>query len=1821
MNKKHHYPFTSHLQILLILALLFGLGVSGWPFTHGQAAATITVTSNLDSLKNDGVCTLREAIIAANKDQPSGNKGTECSAGNGADLIVLPAGVYTLTRTDNGKEDSSSTGDLDIRGDLVIQGDGSEKTIINANDFTDRIFHVLSGVVTLQGISIQGGNVQQDGGGIYNLSNLSLIDVDVSNNNAGEYGGGIFNSESGTLNVSSSSIKNNNSALAGGGIYNQGFISSLSGSTIAENTGSDGAGGIQLAAPGNAIIKGNTITSNSGDGVRVASGTENDIQENSIYDNAQLGINLGEDGITPNDTGDNDTGPNNFQNFPVLIRVTSSGDNLDIDGRLNSTPNTTFTIDFYSNQSCDPSGYGEGQAYLGAVSDSTDSSGNLVFKASFPKSNLAGEYITATATDPGGNTSEFSACATVTNGNDSWVTAYQLPLSGDPLSYELNDTIDSQGQSRWYKFNIQPGSKLVVTLTNLPANYDLTLYKNIAAAFESLTSPQDLVRLGAEFAPDAFSPDAFSPDAFSPDAFSPDAFSPDAFSPDTFSPDAFSPDAFSPDAFSPDAFSPDAFSPDAFSPDAFSPDAFSPDAFSPDAFSPDAFSPDAFSGAQMRSLIAVSAFEGTTSEGILVNTWNNTGDFYVRVRGRNGAFSLGNSFHLSVSMFPGECGSVSPDLPDTSLGATAGDFKTIILTDMDRMAGTPEEKAAMQEKLIAFAGRPEVSGVIVDVGGDARVTAANDQAGSYLECPYAKNLVALAIKNIIDSYWSMNPLEYVVIVGNDDVIPFFRSADHALLANEQNYVPPVKDSTASQASLKLGYVLSQDRYGSRMDISLKEDEFPIPSMAVGRLVEKPTDIITMLDAYLSTTDGVIQPTSSLVTGYDFLADAAYQIRGELSAGTGTTPDTLITDRDIPPTGSSDPTVPPPWTADDLRAQLLDKSHDLVFLAGHFSANSALAADFSTRILSTELATAQADFTNAIIFSAGCHSGYNIVDADGIPYVTLEPDWAQAFAQKGATLIAGTGYQYGDTDFLKYSESLYLAFSQQLRTGSGPVPVGKALVAAKQNYLASTPYLRGIDEKALLEATLFGFPMLSVDMPGTHLPPPLDTSSISPNPFETKPGSVLGLEYYNLHVDSSLSQHTVQLTDPANGDTSDATYFSGSDGILTNPGEPVLPLEIRNVSADGTVLRGIGFRSGSFLDLSGILPLSGAPATEIRGVHTPFLSNVFYPIQPWSANYFNALTVNSGGTTQLVLTPGQYQSETPISTTGTFRKYSAMDFRLFYSNNTEDFADGSVPALSAPPSISTVSAVPTNGAVTFQIKVVGNPAAGIQQVWVTYTAVNGPFAGQWLSMDLLQNPVDSTLWEGLLSLPNTQPEDLRFMVQAVNGVGLVSLSTNLGKYYIPGSNQAGDQPTTLSLISPPSSGAYSTSTTLTAQLTSEDTSLAGQVVIFNLGPQTRLAITGNDGYATTNISLYAPAGDTQVRVTFPGTDFFQASFDTSPFHIDKQGTQITLSPENLSFYINEPSTLTATLSDGNGRHLGEETIFFVLSQNGIPQYGIPVITDYTGEASFSNWLTMVPGEYDLTAYFSGNIPLPSVNLTLTDDRYESSTATTTLTLLNHQPQAQDDEYHMDQNSTLNVPAPGVLANDSDLDGQSLTAINPSDPSYGTLTLNRDGSFTYTPSLDFGGLDFFTYQAFDGFDASDPATVRIVVNSPPDCSLATPSTGIWIWPPNSELVSVNVNGITDPNGDTVSITINKIFQDEPVGSGSNSPDGFGISSDTAIVRAERDGSGDGRVYHIYFTASDGQGSSCSSEIKVGVSDNQSGDLTPIDQGPLYDSTVQD
>lgn len=151
----------------------------------------------------------------------------------------------------------------------------------------------------------------------------------------------------------------------------------------------------------------NLIANNGGDGVYVDSGTGNLISRNSILANSGLGIDLAPDGVTPNDPGDGDAGANDLQNFPVLNAVIISGGSTVIRGTLDSTPGTTFRLDVYYSAIQDPTDYGEGASYLGAYEVTTDAGGNAIFAAGFPLVLPEASYVTATATDPGNNTSEF----------------------------------------------------------------------------------------------------------------------------------------------------------------------------------------------------------------------------------------------------------------------------------------------------------------------------------------------------------------------------------------------------------------------------------------------------------------------------------------------------------------------------------------------------------------------------------------------------------------------------------------------------------------------------------------------------------------------------------------------------------------------------------------------------------------------------------------------------------------------------------------------------------------------------------------------------------------------------------------------------------------------------------------------------------------------------------------------------------------------------------------------------------------------------------------------------------------------------------------------------------------------------------------------------------------------------------------------------------------------------------------------------------------------------------------------------------------------
>lgn len=236
-----------------------------------------------------------------------------------------------------------------------------------------------------------------------------------------------------------------------------GVFSNLIGTTADQSTSLGNSGrGVSIDGAPNTVVGGNLITASGLQGVVIfgPGATGNRLLGNNVHSNLGLGIDLGADGVTANDTGDTDTGPNGLQNFPVLTSAMSFGGTTTVQGVLNGTPNTEFEIHFFfSSMGCDPSGNGEGQQIFGSLTQSTDGSGDLSFNATFSV-NIAspGTVVTAVATSPVDGSSEFSACVTVTNPG--------------PLTFTVTNTNDSgPGSLRQAMLDANANSGFVDTIT------------------------------------------------------------------------------------------------------------------------------------------------------------------------------------------------------------------------------------------------------------------------------------------------------------------------------------------------------------------------------------------------------------------------------------------------------------------------------------------------------------------------------------------------------------------------------------------------------------------------------------------------------------------------------------------------------------------------------------------------------------------------------------------------------------------------------------------------------------------------------------------------------------------------------------------------------------------------------------------------------------------------------------------------------------------------------------------------------------------------------------------------------------------------------------------------------------------------------------------------------------------------------------------------------------------------------------------------------------------------------------------------------------
>jgi CSLREA domain-containing protein len=255
---------------ITLTALFLSLFAALWlPSPQPASAANIVVSTTADVVANDGLCSLREAVIAANTD----NAFNDCIGGTGNDTIqfdpALPdPAIFVLTIAGTA-EDAAATGDLDLTGSLTISGDGQDSTIIDGNAI-DRVLHIQpSANVNITGITVREGNPGAANGGGIAIESTGQLTLNTSTviSNTAVLGGGLFNGGvAGSATVESSQIISNTASAGGGGISNFGILI-LKTSTIDNNQATTGGGvdhqGVSFNAE-NVTVSGNMATDNGG---------------------------------------------------------------------------------------------------------------------------------------------------------------------------------------------------------------------------------------------------------------------------------------------------------------------------------------------------------------------------------------------------------------------------------------------------------------------------------------------------------------------------------------------------------------------------------------------------------------------------------------------------------------------------------------------------------------------------------------------------------------------------------------------------------------------------------------------------------------------------------------------------------------------------------------------------------------------------------------------------------------------------------------------------------------------------------------------------------------------------------------------------------------------------------------------------------------------------------------------------------------------------------------------------------------------------------------------------------------------------------------------------------------------------------------------------------------------------------------------------------------------------------------------------------------------------------------------------------------------
>jgi len=724
------------------------------------------------------------------------------------------------------------------------------------------------------------------------------------------------------------------------------------------------------------------------------------------------------------------------------------------------------------------------------------------------------------------------------------------------------------------------------------------------------------------------------------------------------------------------------------------------------------------------------------------------GTYYIRARNFNPTrFGAGTEYALKVvaglAPPPPPQKIVPPDgnQPPPTITGT----QTLILVNLDRFKSVygADQANSLSTQLNALALHPQVHGDVVRLENTPEVATAYTDWLADSTNPDKANLTAAAIRRVVLNYLaSHNGVQYIVLVGGDDMLPMRRIIDNTPRKDnlERDYLD-VSATTPIGAAIHANNYLTDDYYGTRTPTPLENRELYIPDLSVGRLIETPTDINASITSFLVSPSKVAGKV--LVTGYDFVDDAGDAICktwGQDLAGTGSTNCTLV--------GQT-------WTLDSYKTLQLSTQFDVESINGHANHYAEGAPGAGNSIKAQDIMAASANFVGDLIYTMGCHSGLNVPANE--PNNPL--DLSEAFVRKGANYVGNTGFGWGLRGAIGLSELMMKLYTDELARDTSAY-MGKALIHAKQRYYDQAQKFDGYDEKVMEELVFYGLPMYTLQT-GASLGN-LDNPFPSVDLNSPAPSGNFGTEVISTSVALSL-KHELTASTGSGGSGGSAYYVDGSGSATANT--PVQPLFYGSLGGSETAksARSVVFLGGQYAIVNNFNPIVSTPYNEyVTDPNTAALdkTGAWYPDRIVDIR-------SAGSAANVVAQLGQFHAQN-----GEQHVFSTLNADVYYSTADDK----------TPPVISVVDALFDPQRNVVLVKVGATDDSGIRRVIVSYDQPGGN-KGEWKSVQLTYDP-RSQKWTG--TFPGNSAT--HYFAQVVDGAGNVAIATNKATYYTPAASK-------------------------------------------------------------------------------------------------------------------------------------------------------------------------------------------------------------------------------------------------------------------------------------------------------------------------------------------------------------------------------------------------------------------------------------------------